>query len=179
MKVRFGSLGLGFVCYVSHVFDPCLKTKIEDGSHDGYPRYVERNKNDGSKFVNRKGAEIKYCKEIGSWVFMHENIFPGGNECSWLWKSHQTRAYDILSTTDSAWSAWVGTHGEVKQIAQVAIICNECSEKSDCNYHGFCEDQVCSCDDTHFGVSCELEVPCQHLASEKAHKFGENESQTI
>ena len=154
-------------------------TKIEDGSNDGYPRYVERNKNNGSKFVNRKGAEIKYCKEVGSWVFMHEDISPGENECSWLWKSQQTRDYDILSTSNGVWDAWAGAHGEVKPMELVAITCNECSEKSDCNYHGSCEDQDCSCDDLHFGVSCELEVPCQYLASEKAHKFGENECNTM
>lgn len=118
------------------------------------------------------GAEIRYCNEIGSWVFMHPDILPGDNECSWLWKSPQTQDYDILSTTDGAWTAWVGIEGEVKPLAQVSIISNECSEISDCNYHGVCRNSVCDCHAGHFGESCEFELPCQYLASEKAHSFG-------
>jgi hypothetical protein len=37
---------------------------------DGHPRYLEQNKSDGYPFQNLKGAEIRYCAEIASWVFM-------------------------------------------------------------------------------------------------------------
>ncbi len=33
-----------------------------DGSHDGYPKFVERNKVDGTPYQEVIGAEIKYCK---------------------------------------------------------------------------------------------------------------------
>lgn len=46
----------------------------ESGSYGGYPMYVEQNKNDGRPFKNSVGAEIKYCHEISSWVFMHPLI---------------------------------------------------------------------------------------------------------
>ena len=99
---------------------------------------------------------------------MHPDILSY-NGCSWLWRSSQTQDYDILSTTSGAWEAWIG---EVIPLASVSITCNECSESSDCNYHGDCEDSVCSCYDSHFGDSCEFELPCSFLATEKAHTFG-------
>jgi len=148
----------------------------EEGYHDGYPRYIEQNKNDGTKFGSSvRGAEIIYCDEIGSWVFMHPEILtsPYGeeeNECGWLWRSHETKDYDLLSTTDGGWEAWTG---EVKPLAFVSISCTECSERSDCNYHGHCgEDKKCTCYESHFGDSCEFELPCQSLATEKALAMG-------
>mmetsp|Transcript_37653 Transcript_37653/g.69184 ORF Transcript_37653/g.69184 Transcript_37653/m.69184 type:complete len:1210 (+) Transcript_37653:238-3867(+) len=145
----------------------------EVGLHNGYPKYIEQNKNDGTQFQSTVGAEIKYCSEIKSWVFMHPYILtsPNGeeeNECSWLWRSSQTDDFDLISTTASAWDAWVG---EVKPLAQVSMICNECTERSDCNYHGSCEERKCVCDGLHFGDSCEFELPCRSLASEKAQQI--------
>ena len=147
----------------------------ENGTFDGYPRYVEMNKNDGSPLgPSVEGAEILYCHEIGSWVFRHSNIWtsPDGkeeNECSWLWRSSSTEDFDILSTSDGAWEAWVG---EVKPLVQVSITCNECSERPDCNYHGHCIDKVCECEDTYFGDSCQFEKACPSLATEKASSYG-------
>ena len=157
----------------------CTVYRKEEGSFDGHPRYVERNKNDGSEFAGRKGAEIKYCEEIGSWVFMHEDILPGDNECSWLWKSHVTEEYDILSTTDGAWEAWIGIEGEVKPLAQVSITCNDCSEQSDCNHHGECRGERCECQSEYFGAHCEFQYGCQYLASEKGNSFGKNRLQFV
>ena len=154
----------------------------EGETYDGYPRYIEQNKNDGQQFGSSvRGAEIRYCREIGSWVFMHPDILTSldgnkENECSWLWRSPQTQDYDILSTTSGAWGAWIG---EVIPLAFVSITDNECAERSDCNYHGDCEDSVCNCDDSHFGDSCEFELPCPSLATEKAHTFGKCEVCTI
>ena len=115
------------------------------------------------------GAELVYCSEIGSWIFRHEDIHPQ-NECFWLWRSPQTQDYDIVTAAEGPWEAWIG---EVKPLAEVAITCNECSERSDCNYHGHCVDSVCQCFETHFGDSCEFELPCPVLSTEKAQKFGE------
>lgn len=147
----------------------------EDGSHDGYPRYVEQNKDEGTPFGSSvKGAQIIYCKDIGSWVFMHYDIMTSRheaeeNECSWLWRSSQTQSYDIISTTEGPWEAWTGV---VKPLAFVSITCNECSERSDCNYHGTCEDSVCVCDQNRYGDLCHFGSPCKSLATEKAQKFG-------
>ena len=156
-----------------------ILTHKEDGSHDGYPRYVEQNKYDGTAFdpSSRPGAELIYCHEIGSWVFMHQDILtsPDGkdeNECSWLWRSAQTDDYDILSTSEGAWEAWVG---KVKPLVQISITSLECSEQSDCNYHGSCLNGMCVCDDLYHGYSCEYELPCPSLASEKAHSLGKFE----
>jgi hypothetical protein len=141
----------------------------EQGSVEGYPKYVEQNKNDGSGFgpnSNVTGAEIRYCHDIGSWIFTHPKIIVQ-NECSWLWRSHQTEDFDILSTTYSSWEAWTGK----VTLSQVSIRCKECSEDSDCNYHGICEDKMCQCDGEHYGISCEFSMPCKSLASEKAQSL--------
>jgi len=146
----------------------------EEDSYDGYPRYVEQNKNDGTPFgPSVRGAEIIYCRAIRSWVFTHPDILTTPpeeeeNECSWLWKSSPTADCDLLSTTNDNWEAWIG---EVKQLADISITCMECSRRSDCNYHGICENSECNCDETHFGDSCEFEMPCESLATEKAHTF--------
>jgi len=42
--------------------------------HHGRPRYVERNKEDGSPFLETIPAEIIYCKDLEAWVFRHQNI---------------------------------------------------------------------------------------------------------
>ena len=161
---------------MSHVLQQSLKD--EGGNHHGYPKYIEQNKHDGTKFGHSvKPAEIVYCADIGSWVFKHPDIFTAPidsnvqNECDWLWRSPHTHNYDISTTTDGAWEAWTG---EVKLHAQVSVTCNQCSEHSDCNYHGTCKDKKCVCGDSHFGESCEFESPCTFLASEKAHTLGES-----
>lgn len=78
----------------------------------------------------------------------------------------QTQNYDLLSTTAGPWDTWIG---EVKPMSQVSMTCNECSGRSDCNYRGECRDEVCDCDDGHFGETCEFQLPCEFLASEKAN----------
>jgi len=147
----------------------------ENGKHEGYPRYVEQNKNNGKPYNPPVfGAEIVYCNELGSWVFRHPNITTtpndkDENECSWLWRSPQTQDFDILSSTNGAWETWIG---EVKPLTQLSINCIECSDRSYCNYHGNCgEDKTCLCDPLHYGHSCEFEYPCESLATEKAHTF--------
>ena len=52
----------------------------ESGTYNGYPMYVEQNKNDGMPFVNTMGAQIKYCAEISAWVFMHPHILTSWNK---------------------------------------------------------------------------------------------------
>ena len=148
------------------------------GTHQGRPRYVEQNKQSGDSFgASVTGSEIVYCDEIDSWVFMHENISttPQGvkeNECSWLWRSPETEDFDILTSAGSDWKTWMG---EVKSQTHVSITCIECTDRSDCSYHGDCgEDGLCSCDPSHFGHLCELEMPCKSLATEKAHTFGKD-----
>ena len=109
---------------------------------------------------------------------MHPDIFTspdgnGGNECGWLWRSSETKDYDILGAASSAWQAW---NGKVAPLAVVAITCNEgCSEDSDCHYHGICEDSgECTCDSSHTGDECQFEKPCPFLATEKSLSIGKS-----
>ncbi len=44
------------------------------GSFDGRPRYVERDKVHGEPFQFVTPAEIIFCEEIQAWVFRHEDI---------------------------------------------------------------------------------------------------------
>ena len=50
-----------------------------NGTFDGYPKFTEQNKVDGTVFRETVGAEIKYCKEEGSWLFMHRDIVKRGH----------------------------------------------------------------------------------------------------
>ena len=161
----------------------------EAGSYGGYPRYVERSKNQGAISLNENdggtlfgpdsmpGAEMVYCTDIGRWIFRHPNITTSaeggqGNECSWLWKSAETDDYDILSTNDGVWEAWVGSNGKVKPQVSFSVMSNECNERSDCNYHGKCVENHCNCDIGYFGEACQFDWPCETLATEKAHTLG-------
>jgi len=74
----------------------------------------------------------------------------------------------VLAGLFSQHNRWIGKLA----LAQISITSNECSDKSDCNYFGSCVEGVCDCDDTHFGETCDLELPCPSLASEKAHTLG-------
>ena len=143
----------------------------ESGSHHGHPRYVEQNKEDGQQFsssASAPGAEFVFCNEVSSWVFRHQNILSD-QDCEWLWKAPKTEDdYDILSTSGGVWQAWVGE----AILSQVIITSNECSDKADCNYFGSCEDGVCVCNSDRFGDSCEFEIPCPSLATEKAQSLG-------
>jgi hypothetical protein len=143
---------------------------IEDGKYGGHPRYVEQNKRDNSPFQELVGAEIVYCNEISAWVFRHDNIKTSKdgleeNECHWLLRSPQISTYDLEVAAALQWNVWLG---EIKYADGFVVYCNECIDKSDCSYHGTCSpDRQCQCDDRHFGVRCEFELPCNSLVTEK------------
>ena len=53
----------------------CLVVLLSQGTHDGRPRYVERNKENWGAFKQEViPAEIVYCGMIGMWVFRHQHI---------------------------------------------------------------------------------------------------------
>ena len=139
-----------------------------------FSRYVEMNKEDGDPFHYTTPAEIRYCEAIESWVFMHERIrtskdsdsskdATSENECSWLLRSPGTDLYDIIQLAeDSEWFVWKGL---IETDYKVSIECNECDGDSDCNYNGNCQYDVdsdsdrCSCDEFHYGISCQFDLP--------------------
>jgi len=85
---------------------------VENGTHDGRPKYTEQNKERGDPFINTIPAEIVYCEDDEAWVFRHERIRTSANEeneneCNWLLKSAHTDSYDIIELTkENAWSVW-------------------------------------------------------------------------
>lgn len=142
----------------------------EDGLFDGYPRYRERNKNEGYPFNVTVGAEFVYCRDINSWVFRHEHITShehrkaslleeNENACSWLARSEETHEYDLPSVGN--WRVWTG---KVERL-EIDMSCNDCYHISDCNYHGQCLDKKCICLDDHYGDHCQFDWPCQTLKS--------------
>ena len=52
----------------------------QNGTQDGRPIYVERNKFNNEEFGNKVGAEIKYCKSLQAWIFSHQHIRKTANE---------------------------------------------------------------------------------------------------
>jgi len=89
-------------------------------------RYVEQNKEDGSPYKEKKGAEIIYCEKINSWVLRHEWIQTSSpddsdeeNECSWLLRSLQTASFDIIEVgQEGSWSIWKGENCAETPICQ-------------------------------------------------------------
>lgn len=147
---------------------------VEDGLFDGYPRYVEANKNDGSPFEETVGAEFVYCKDIQAWVFRHPNIHTSTlkgkeNECSWLARSPQTHEFDLVKVAaEVGWSIWTGKVHDTS----LTMACNECWDLSDCNYSGQCLDKQCVCLDEHFGDHCQFDWPCPMLRSKVGYGCG-------
>ncbi len=89
-------------------------------SHDNRPIYVEQNKFDNTPFDTisidpenlpvKTPAEIKYCKSIRAWVFMHEYITKSthdDSDCPWLLRSEETDVYDI-EEVEGPWQVWAG-----------------------------------------------------------------------
>ena len=48
---------------------------VQDGTHAGRPVYKERRKFDRTEYEGLDPAEIRYCKEISSWIFTHGRWF--------------------------------------------------------------------------------------------------------
>mmetsp|Transcript_22209 Transcript_22209/g.45394 ORF Transcript_22209/g.45394 Transcript_22209/m.45394 type:complete len:708 (+) Transcript_22209:228-2351(+) len=147
---------------------------VENGTHDGRPKYTEQNKERGDPFINTIPAEIVYCEDDEAWVFRHERIRTSANEeneneCNWLLKSAHTDSYDIIELTkENAWSVWTDV---VVPGYEISITCNECYSTSECNYHGNCIKQKCHCSNDKFGIHCEYDRPCQTIRSEKSRNF--------
>jgi len=143
---------------------------VENGTHNRRPKYTEQNKEDGDPFLTTTGAEIVYCEDIESWVFRHEHIRTSlsedlENDCSWLLKSPETDSYDIIELAEeSEWFVWKGL---IESEYRISIECNECDDHAGCNYSGKCVDEICDCDDEHFGILCQYERPCPVIRSEK------------
>lgn len=89
-------------------------------SNDNRPIYVEQNKFDNTPFDAisidpeiipvKIPAEIKYCKSIRAWVFMHEHIRKSthdDSDCPWLLRSEETDVYDI-EEVKGPWQVWAG-----------------------------------------------------------------------
>ena len=124
------------------------------------------NKSTGNPFYERKGAEIRFCEVINSWVFMvslfrtptlcvfrylkpqfqscvlllnkHPDI-ENSNECGWLYRSSEVNPdsdFDIIAAANEPWIAWTG---EAVFGSQVNVKCTFCSDESDCSYQGKCK----------------------------------------
>lgn len=93
--------------------------------------------NDENLEVRHEGQFLSYDAPVISQLLQ--------NECNWLLISPETEDFDVIDVSIvSTWSLWKG------QIAigySIAVSCTECNGVVDCNYHGQCNDQRCSCDD--------------------------------
>eukprot|EP00804_Cyclotella_cryptica_P006489 CCRYP_012786-RB/>CCRYP_012786-RB protein AED:0.12 eAED:0.12 QI:1112/0.7/0.90/1/0.8/0.90/11/549/703 len=124
-----------FLPVSAHHLQPLHLLYLENGTHDGKPRYVEQNKEDGHSFRSTIPAEIVYCEDAESWVFRHEKISTtlsqeddDQNECDWLLLSPQTENYDLIEMAqEEYWSMW---RGAVMKNYEVYITCNECHRSS-------------------------------------------------
>ncbi|KAL7544692.1 hypothetical protein ACHAWF_008058 [Thalassiosira exigua] len=140
----------------------------QNGTHNGYPRYTEQNKIDGSQFLKTLPAEIVYCKEEERWVFTHPDIVKSDeavaeSECGWLFRSARTREYNLVDVPPD-WMAWTGI---VSRASDFSMICNEVERETDCNYHGKPSvEALCECQDGFYGTHCEFESPCVYMGDE-------------
>ncbi|KAL7552728.1 hypothetical protein ACHAWF_015965 [Thalassiosira exigua] len=144
---------------------------IRESTSDGRPIYVEQTKfMHEQPYTKKTGAIIKYCKEEGAWVFMHEHIRKDGDEidsdCPWLLRSPDTDSFNLLEVPGD-WSIWTGT---INIGATFHTSCNWCDSDAECNYHGTCVEGTCDCkrsEDDHYplftGSHCEFPRPCPRL----------------
>lgn len=143
---------------------------------NGYPRYVEMNKNSGEPYSETVPAEFVYCKDdVNSWVFRHPRIrtappgFPEKeNECNWLMRSEETSEHDLLKVAKEEWMVWTD---KITFDFEMDLSCNECWSMGDCNYHGVCSDETrqCECkDQLFFGSRCQYEWPCDSLMARES-----------
>jgi len=124
--------------------------------------YKERRKFDRASYDENSvvPAEIRYCKEINSWVFTHPLIRKSIDEvdgCNWLIRSAETSEFDLLKV-EGSWKIWTGVIGTT----EVVTACNMCSDKTDCNLNGQCVDGECKCRNEagvqHLGIHCEIRL---------------------
>ncbi len=137
----------------------------------GRPVYKERRKFDRQPYDTSVivPAEIRYCADINSWVFVHEHIRKSADDsgCNWLLRSAETDEFDLLNV-DGSWKVWVG----VIDSTEVSVSCNICSENTDCNLNGQCVDGSCKCFNDagaqFLGTHCEtrLSVSCKSIIGE-------------
>ncbi|KAL3792962.1 hypothetical protein HJC23_010975 [Cyclotella cryptica] len=147
----------------------------QKGSQDGRPVYIEQNKFDNTPYIDKVGAEIKYCGKLQAWVFTHENIKKSTSdesECPWLLKAHSL-GYDLLDVPSDSWSVWVGTISQT----EVSIACNTCNENVDCNLNGECLNGVCECDTSDNSVHL-FGLHCEHKLKEQCTALKDNDNQT-
>jgi len=144
---------------------------VSNGTYNGYPRYTEQNKIDGSAFHDTIPAEIVYCKEEERWVFTHQDIVKSNrdiakSECAWLFRSAKTREYNLVDVPSDSWSGWTGV---VLKAVDFSILCNMAERETSCNYHGsVSKDGLCECYDGYNGIHCEFEKPCTYMGEDYA-----------
>ncbi|KAL7534025.1 hypothetical protein ACHAXR_005587 [Thalassiosira sp. AJA248-18] len=147
----------------------------KNGTQHGRPIYKERRKSDRTHFHSIIPAEIKYCNEIGAWVFTHEDIRRKKSAttegCNWLLRSPETDEYNLLNVVGD-WQVWVGVIGN----AEVSISSNECKGNSDCNLNGKCEEGECKCNSEdgvqYLGTHCEVGIrdQCRTIIGELSNE---------
>ncbi|KAL7536320.1 hypothetical protein ACHAXR_008766 [Thalassiosira sp. AJA248-18] len=144
---------------------------VKNGTHEGRAVYVEQNKFDDTEYRIKTGAVIKYCKEEGAWVFMHDHIRKDksrkSSDCPWLLRSPDTTSFNLLEVSGD-WSIWTGI---INTGATFQTICNHCKSEADCNYHGQCIEKECVCDVNradgfrdYNGMQCQFPRPCFQLS---------------
>ncbi|KAL7536191.1 hypothetical protein ACHAXR_006980 [Thalassiosira sp. AJA248-18] len=146
---------------------------VKNGTHASRPIYREMRKFDRKNYDPEEvvPAEIRYCEEVGAWIFTHEHIRKTRDEkvlqlCPTLsvltlfpliqYYHLQINAFKSgcnwllrspdtdeydLRYVDGDWSIWTGVVGKT----EVSIACNTCSDNVDCNLNGQCVDGECKC----------------------------------
>eukprot|EP00978_Attheya_sp_CCMP212_P034673 scaffold146473_cov57-Attheya_sp.AAC.1 len=129
----------------------------------GRPVYYQRNIEFGEE--DHPGM-FSYCKSEKAWVFTINNVTKAErDECNWLLRSPETEAFLLADAPMTGWSIW--TNDElVLADPHFELSCEECESDDDCNYNGSCEKNICVCDPSWKGNSCQTYVDCSTLRSE-------------
>lgn len=123
---------------------------------------------------NKAYPVIAFCREIQSWTLSIKEPGKAYSKCDWKAKSRVTRLTNILEV-NSDWIVNVesttesGSFGSLPFV-DMSIECIDCYNsfeptRDNCNNkHIGCKSNICECDESHYGLSCEFLQPCEKLA---------------
>lgn len=119
------------------------------------------------------GPLLAYCDADNRWTLsLSTDNVP--DPCDWLAASAETIEFDVLTTAESPWIVKSGNKRRVVPLLIHYLACYDCMYNNDdfCGEFGTCVETnnngKCECDDDHFGLRCEYDVPCERLEIDPA-----------
>jgi len=147
---------------------------------EGRPMYVERGQGGGSS--GNTGlyghAFFAYCTSETAWTFSYSDSASSIMDLdpcrAWYAKSSETTEWDIMSVAHSDWYAYGRASKMAMPFQHFSVMCVDCddSPRGACAQVGTCSanGDRCNCYEGRYGLNCEFEEPCRHIAIDTSRK---------